>query len=173
MKKLQESLYVDNCVTSVSSKEEFLKFQKESVKMLAKAQMDLRMWESNLDSMEEVATQTTSVLGMKWDKKTDELFCDVRFKIEDSERITKRNILSWIQRVFDPLGILCPALICPKLMLQETWSLKKGWDEPLDVNIKKVSCNSVKRSRNYHAFEFPDGMQEGVTRLQSIRSMRL
>ncbi|XP_072400939.1 uncharacterized protein [Diabrotica undecimpunctata] len=49
--------------------------------------------------------------------------------------VTKRRILSIAQKVFDPIGYLCPALLVPKLMLQKLWEKSLAWDEPLDEVI--------------------------------------
>lgn len=47
------------------------------------------------------------------------------------EEITKRSVLSTIQKVFDPIGILCPAMIPMKILLQRAWVNKLKWDELL------------------------------------------
>jgi hypothetical protein len=48
-----------------------------------------------------------------------------------SEGITKRDILSYIKRIFDPIGLLCPTLLPLKLILQISWSARLGWDDRL------------------------------------------
>lgn len=42
--KLDRSLYIDNCVTSVEDEKELVEFMKDSTEVLAEAKMDLRMW---------------------------------------------------------------------------------------------------------------------------------
>ncbi|GFX04372.1 integrase catalytic domain-containing protein [Trichonephila clavipes] len=50
-------------------------------------------------------------------------------------QITKRLVLSTVQKVFDPIGMLAPSTLLPKLLLQEIWKMKKAWDQELPQNI--------------------------------------
>ena len=45
------------------------------------------------------------------------------------EEVTKRSVLSAADRVYDPLGLVSPAVLCPRLLLQEAWARKLSWDE--------------------------------------------
>ncbi|GFV13687.1 integrase catalytic domain-containing protein [Trichonephila clavipes] len=45
----------------------------------------------------------------------------------------KRVLLSVINSVYDPIGFTAPALLLPKLLMQEAWREKIGWDEGLPV----------------------------------------
>ena len=49
---------------------------------------------------------------------------------------TKRGILSLISLVFDPLGILTPSLLEPKLIIQELQKLKIDWDSKIPFEIE-------------------------------------
>lgn len=50
--------------------------------------------------------------------------------------MTKRVLLSDINRIYDPLGLLSPVLIKGKIFLQQLWSLKLGWDSVLPVDLQ-------------------------------------
>ncbi|GIX81616.1 reverse transcriptase [Caerostris extrusa] len=93
--KLQESLYVDNCVASVDSEEELKYFCNESQKLLQSAKFDLRGWkhtkfkETVLNQEENEDEVEVPLLGLSWNTVDDTLSCDFRkFKLED-EPITK------------------------------------------------------------------------------------
>ncbi|GFW11215.1 integrase catalytic domain-containing protein [Trichonephila clavipes] len=43
-----------------------------------------------------------------------------------------------VHKIFDPLGILSPTTLLPKVLLQEAWKLKLKWDDPLPENIQKI-----------------------------------
>ncbi|GIY00958.1 reverse transcriptase [Caerostris extrusa] len=93
--KLQESLYVDNCVASVDSEEELKYFCNESQKLLQSAKFDLRGWkhtkfkETILNQEENEDEVEVPLLGLSWNTVDDTLSCDFRkFKLED-EPITK------------------------------------------------------------------------------------
>lgn len=128
--KLLKSLYVDNCVTSENSYAAYNKFRENTTRMMLDANMDLRQWEC---SGETTGNGSQTVLGILWDKQADTLKCEVPSK---PDKITKRNILSVLHKVFDPIGHLCPALLIPKKILQETWIQKLGWDEDLSEEMK-------------------------------------
>ncbi|XP_021966492.1 uncharacterized protein LOC110861672 [Folsomia candida] len=147
--QLKNSLYVDNCVTSVNSMAEYERFKLCSTNLLAEAKMELRQWEFgfveefgvgvnySLDSqgLNSPQNQDTAVLGLKWNKRRDTLRCVIT-AAENLEKITKRILLSQIQKTFDPLGFLSPALLIPKLLMQECWTKKIGWDEELPDQIR-------------------------------------
>ncbi|XP_021959629.1 uncharacterized protein LOC110855533 [Folsomia candida] len=179
--KLLRSLYVDNCVTSVDTEEEYEKFKSLAVKMMCDARMELRQWERSSSGAagisfeqfdkDENSQETTVVLGLNWDKKKDELSVSVP-KEEQIENISKRVMLSKVQQFFDPMGYLSPTTIIPKLLLQKTWTEKNSWDEELDSPIKKefedwwnqaqllkemkiprwAFCLSYESNRQFHVF---------------------
>lgn len=135
--KLMTSFYVDNCVTSVDSEKELDQFIKEASKLMMEGKFDLRGWEHTLleDTDENVAL--TPVLGLNWDRKYDTLEINLAaFKDINLNVITKRTILSAAHSVFDPIGFTCPVTLCPKLLLQKTWSAKISWDEEVVEDIK-------------------------------------
>src|SRR5205823_2305472 len=48
---------------------------------------------------------------------------------------TKRQILSAIAKIFDPLGWLSPVTVRAKILLQELWKISLDWDTPVPTNI--------------------------------------
>lgn len=50
-------------------------------------------------------------------------------------RMTKRSLLSDINSIYDPIGLISPILIKGKIFLQQLWSLKLDWDEVLSDDI--------------------------------------
>jgi len=134
--KIQNSLYVDNLVTVVDSNEDYEEIRYWATRALGEAKMELRQWERSGVKGE---SRVTGVLGMKWDKMSDVLFCEA-IPHAIPLKITKRIILSQIQRIFDPLGILSPALIVPKALLQTAWMENKQWDEEVSEELKIPFC---------------------------------
>lgn len=109
--------------------------------------MELRQWEHNAIGLQEdggIEDNFSSMLGMKWNKKSDTLSCASLPEVP--EQLTKRSLLSSINKVFDPLGFLSPAMIFPKISLQSTWNKKIDWDEELPADITKQFhkwCNEI------------------------------
>lgn len=56
-------------------------------------------------------------------------------------KTTKRNILSQISQLFDPLGLLGPIILSAKLLIQELWKSQIDWDSSVPMNIHS-GCNS-------------------------------
>ncbi|XP_070169572.1 uncharacterized protein [Polyergus mexicanus] len=48
---------------------------------------------------------------------------------------TKRLILSFIAKFFDPLGWVSPVIITAKIMMQELWLRKLDWDFPIAADL--------------------------------------
>lgn len=73
------------------------------------------------------------VLGVRWEPAEDLLIFDLAHLAERAVRIqpTKRNVVSVIGQIYDPLGFLSPITIAFKILMQEVCKTKLGWDQPL------------------------------------------
>ena len=49
--------------------------------------------------------------------------------------MTKRNVLSIIAQIFDPLGLVGPCITQAKIILQKLWKLNLDWDESVPGNL--------------------------------------
>ncbi|XP_050298613.1 uncharacterized protein LOC126737669 isoform X1 [Anthonomus grandis grandis] len=145
--KLSKAFYVDNCVTSVANEEDLESFVKGSIMIMAEGRFDLRGWEYTGQVQGNSRDPTTSVLGIKWNRVDDTLFLNQDIgNIEEllSQPVTKRLMLSLAQRIFDPIGFSCPAVLIPKLLLQKTWEKQVGWDVPVNGEIESLFKNWLK-----------------------------
>lgn len=150
--KLLSSLYVDNCVASVDTEEEYEIFKREATEIMASAKMELRQWECSVvgapgvglsairgcglgdDDNDTPLDSTTMVLGLAWNRERDSLRCNF-VKLEMTEKLTKRRILSTVQKIFDPIGFTAPVTLKPKMILQKVWAEKMDWDAELPTEI--------------------------------------
>ena len=82
-----------------------------------------------LDFNSEITERT---LGLLWDVKNDKLTFQHSPK---SLPKTKRGILSLVASIFDPLGIVTPAVLEAKLIIQSLWKLKVDWDDNIPKDI--------------------------------------
>ncbi|UYV75673.1 hypothetical protein LAZ67_13000972 [Cordylochernes scorpioides] len=133
-KILAQSFYMDNCITSLETKQEVQEFQKAAIEIMDRAKMDLREWEYSLEENPEKGT-CTKILGVVWNKMEDSLKCELPDNLSLQPNLTKRLVLSMVQRIFDPLGFCAPVFLPPKLLLQRSWGLKLGWDTPLPESM--------------------------------------
>ncbi|UYV71966.1 hypothetical protein LAZ67_9001376 [Cordylochernes scorpioides] len=111
----------------------------------------LRQWASNkptvLDTLQETDKSTfyanvdkentlgINLLGINWNPKNDEIGLRKFEIIKDAP--TKRNILSQMSKIYDPLGWFAPVMLKIKLMIQTLWALKLTWDEAIPVGLKE------------------------------------
>ncbi|XP_033228509.1 uncharacterized protein LOC117180229 [Belonocnema kinseyi] len=75
----------------------------------------------------------TSKRSLKWLAHSDHLTYSVT--VSDNNKITKRQILSDISLIFDPLGLLGPCIILAQIQLQKLWLEKLSWDESLLAEV--------------------------------------
>ena len=81
--------------------------------------------------------------------------------------LTKRGLLSFISSIYDPIGIISPLMLEPKLIIQELWTTNLAWDEQLPDDMKQrwiawkwniLSLAKVKIPR-WYVFTATDMMQ--------------
>ena len=66
---------------------------------------------------------------------SDEFHFDVNLPV--AKNVTKRNMLSIVSSVFDPLGFVNPVVVLGRLLFQESVRLKCGWDDVVPVNLQQ------------------------------------
>ncbi|XP_018572523.1 uncharacterized protein LOC108911929 [Anoplophora glabripennis] len=140
--KLSESFYVDNCVTSLEDEASLNRFISESIAVMNEGSFDLRGWEYTQGKDASTEVEPIYVLGLSWYPNNDVLAITKNcIEASSGDRtITKRQILSMAQKVFDPIGFTCPTSLYPKLLLQKTWKQKLDWDDPVDEELKHDFC---------------------------------
>ena len=72
--------------------------------------------------------QQKKTLEVQWDCESDMIV----FKIRPiKEALSKRDILSEVASLFDPLGFLAPVILTAKIILQKIWREGFDWKEGL------------------------------------------
>lgn len=146
--EIKRNFYVDDLLTGTSTVDEARKLKDEISEILEKSGFVLRKWISNKnevfndkrESMEVkhyiVKDKITKTLGIAWNIKEDSL----QYSVQASRNMkpTKRNILSVISRVFDPLGLIGPIIIQAKIIMQKLWSEKLDWDDEISSDLFKI-----------------------------------
>ncbi|GFT48704.1 integrase catalytic domain-containing protein [Trichonephila clavipes] len=141
--KLKDSMYVDNCVTSVDYFEELESFQRDSTELLALGKFDLHGWrhsdiQSNFDfqdNQQKSDPQEIQVLGLMWNVKEDTL--SISYRETESKEVTKRRIISLAHRYFEPIGFTCPITLITELLMQECWKIETSWNSKLQIDIER------------------------------------
>ena len=75
--------------------------------------------------------------GMLWNSEVDAfMFRSPQVVINKEERLTKREFLSYVSRVYDPPGFVAPVILQMKVLMQEIWGTKLDWNEDLPTNYR-------------------------------------
>lgn len=75
-------------------------------------------------------------LGVVWNLSTDTF--QYHINMPPSERpVTKREILSDLQKIFDPLGWIAPSTVMAKILIQKLWLERIGWDERIKETLEE------------------------------------
>ncbi|KAL0839170.1 hypothetical protein ABMA28_017138 [Loxostege sticticalis] len=171
--------YMDDWVDCFDTEQEAICVIKDVVHVHAQAGFTLTAFNSNRPNvlrelpLESRATapkqlgtsadQHGRTLGLIWDAESDELSFNtvlvrVPQEVKTLERTpTKREALSAVMSIFDPLGLLSYYTIRAKIIIQRVWRLQTNWDEELPDEL---------------ANEFRTWLS-GVESLRSLRLSRL
>lgn len=103
--------------------------------------MNTRDWNSNdqtllceiPENFRQINAEETNALGMGWDTTKDTLSLKRKNKVKQNTEVTKRQVYRTLASIFDPCGILTPALLTCKVFLQELWKRKEDLDTVLDI----------------------------------------
>lgn len=156
--------YVDDLITGSSTIEHACLLKSQINDLLKNNGFQLRKWASNdtkilqesysdcnaqLDMLHQ---ESNKILGLIWEAKHDTL----GYKICNdllSENVTKRNILSCVSRIFDPLGLVAPIVVRAKILIQRLWLEKLDWDEKLPLDIERQWINLLKHFKDINSIE--------------------
>ena len=56
--------------------------------------------------------------------------------VTKSVALTKRELLSFISSIYDPVGLMAPVTLEPKLIIQDLWRRQIDWDVELPDDLK-------------------------------------
>ena len=80
-------------------------------------------------------SKSISTLGINWLPESDVF--QFKSNLSQTRPNTKRKILSVISKLFDPLGLIAPIVVNAKMIMQDLWLDRTGWDEEADPNLLK------------------------------------
>ena len=126
-------LCMDDSITGKQTEEEAFDFYFVCKSLMKEGGFNLRKWLSNSKFLQEKIAEYDSkyfgesanvnreedhkILGVKWVLNSEELVFDIRDLTDEYNNInliTKRVTLKFVASIFDPIGVLSPAVICVK-----------------------------------------------------------
>ncbi|XP_036146395.1 uncharacterized protein LOC118646807 [Monomorium pharaonis] len=165
---LLNDLYIDDIITGVDCENQAVELVAQLEALLNKGGFRPHKWRTNSEKLirdlrannraEEssalaIESGTIKTLGLNWCPKADMFQFSMDFV--KSPVSTKREVLSTISRLFDPLGMVGPILTRAKLIMQETWVSDLDWDEPLTDNLRKAWDAYVEDVRGVGSIRVP------------------
>ena len=146
---LKRDFYVDDLLTGAKTKQEAAFLRDDLIHLLQKGGFPLRKWESNDPSLvPECSTTSTThmsldpnstvkTLGIQWNSRKDTIFYSVNLSY-CPKQVTKRSILSQVAKLFDPLGLLGPAIVKAKIIIRLLWKAGVSWDASIPLSIHSM-----------------------------------
>ena len=152
---LRRSFYMDDMIRSVSTVEEAKLLIPEMQELLKAGGFDLGKYMSTereviesvaedkrAKSLQNINLQDSnlpqeSALGLKWNVEND---C-FTYSVNLQERpMTKRGLLATTASLYDPLGLVAPVFLIPKLIQQELCKRELDWDDSIPENFSSEFC---------------------------------
>ncbi|XP_070156736.1 uncharacterized protein [Polyergus mexicanus] len=144
---LTDQIYVDDILAGADNAEDAILLREQLTAILKSGGFQAHKWCSNctevlkkipphlredMSNLSIDSNNTIKTLGIEWRPKDDQF----QFCVHGMEAAkTKREILSAISKLFDPLGLIGPVITTAKIIMQATWRTECRWDESLPDNI--------------------------------------
>ncbi|KAJ8722107.1 hypothetical protein PYW08_004509 [Mythimna loreyi] len=145
VQSIKSNFFMDDWLDGADDTESAISLAKTVTNILRRGGFQLTKWSSNdihfLKSIDEERRSTNAridmnldgtikALGIVWNLKTDTFQYNLTLSAPASEiYVTKRSILSDLQKIFDPLGWIAPSTVMAKLLLQKLWLERVTWDQ--------------------------------------------
>ncbi|XP_045447930.1 uncharacterized protein LOC123656267 isoform X1 [Melitaea cinxia] len=140
--------YVDDIICGADNIDQLRNLKQELIQLLSLGSFTLHKWcSNNTQILEDIPSNRRyfehininkdnmiKTLGLKYNILTDSFVFSC--PAQDLKLLkTKREILSFIGKIYDPLGLIGPIIVTAKLFMQSLWSLKINWDEAIPSSL--------------------------------------
>ena len=157
-----ESAYRDDIIDSADDFETVIQLTEDINAMLKTGNFHMKEWiysfKENKEKKEAETVDVTliedehseKVLGMNWVIESDMFKFEVSDKIvemfnkpEEEISLSKRKVLSIINGLYDPMGLVVPFTVTGKILMRKLWTTfpDMGWDDQIDGKLKKEWIN--------------------------------
>ena len=160
VKAIKNGLYVDDLASGGKTAEFVWKLYLRVKTILQEGGFIMHKWKTNdvklrkmiegseapVDDQEPTFAQTQlgkvnqkdeKILGLIWNENTDSFQFNLEDIADKGEKleVTKRNILSILSSLFDPLGIIGPVLVAAKVLFQKMCLETNEWDKVVSEDL--------------------------------------
>ncbi|XP_043262437.1 uncharacterized protein LOC122403149 [Colletes gigas] len=150
---LWKNTFMDDVFMGAEDVESLDSLRAEVCGLLAAGKFSLRKWAGNSPELLSripvgehshaidlsLFSQTDlKVLGIKWTPQDDHFWFNWSTVRPSDTPLTKRQLLSLVAQLYDPLGWLSPLIIRAKIMMQAQWLEKREWDQAVSENTMRA-----------------------------------
>lgn len=169
---LLNNCYIDDIITGCNNIEQLFSIKNDLTNLLDLGSFKLHKWCSNSElllnaipkeereSFEVHFSEGNNViktLGLFWDPTEDVL--KVAFNNNIPTNISKRSALSFIAKIYDPLGLIGPVITPFKLFIQKLWCSKLDWDVDLPKDMQNTWQQLVSKISHIVKIRIPRWIQ--------------
>ncbi|XP_062534839.1 uncharacterized protein LOC134204019 [Armigeres subalbatus] len=139
-----EDTYMDDVITGADTVEETCELRKQLSDMMEEGGFRLRkkFSDSSGDGIILDPDPSIKTLGLIWMPKSDQLKFSFNIPpVRPRQQYSKREVLSIIATLFDPLGLLGAAITSAKIVMQLLWKYRDDddraldWDQPIPSTV--------------------------------------
>ena len=153
---ITNSRFVDDLLDSCCDARKLKRKRDEATQLLGQFGFEVKEWLSNNRDLGKVKTNG-KILGLPWNADEDLVSIDVKYESQYS-MFNKREILSKIAGVWDPLGFLTGVLVTGRIIFQAVVRMKIDWNDKIEdeeleqkwrlwlSELKKCNGHSLPRS---------------------------
>ncbi|GFX35373.1 uncharacterized protein TNCV_101801 [Trichonephila clavipes] len=158
---LRNNLYMDDVLCGAETLEEAIVLRQQLKGILNSAGIELHKLCANHEKLSpdpeqnyNFATLTeTKTLGVSWKPNLDCFLIKVNVCLDSS--YTKRDVLSTIAKIFDPVGLMAPVISKAKIFLQRLWRSKLEWNDLLPAEEYREWQQFLVSLENINNIEIP------------------
>ncbi len=133
-RKIKENIDIDNLQITSSDESELINLYIDSKSLMGSAGFELLVWITNSTKLQKKLAEKgkkrlkneITILDLLWNIKGDTLSFPTKNK--DQNANTMGKVLSNLDSVYDPLGIISPpVVVIAKIFMQDLWKQKLHW----------------------------------------------
>ncbi|XP_055613967.1 uncharacterized protein LOC129760346 [Uranotaenia lowii] len=153
---MADDTYMDDVITGVNILEEAIELRKQLEQITESGGFRLRKFACNRSEVLQGIPQdnlaipgfvdldpdpSVKTLGLTWLPGSDTFMFQFNLPKFEDLKLTKRNVLSVIAMLFDPLGLIGATITMAKIYMQQLWTLQNSdgkrldWDEQLPSTV--------------------------------------
>lgn len=171
--QMGNNMYVDNLMFLTNIEAELPEMYLSSKAAAHSWGMNLRQYQSNskkvrqyIPDEDKAPDKPNKMLGMMFDAVKDTMTIGIPSPPEG--RPTKKQLQSFLARIYDPMGVLAPLTVRLKQFLQSLWETKIGWKQTIPKDTMPI-WESIKKDFQHTEYT----MQRQLTERYDYKAAKL